>query len=109
MRDHEPLELPDIQGDILRAYGNAYDHTSYAFVHIECEPEQARAWFSGLLGHVPTAEPWAQKPRTALNVALAARGLAALGVSDAALGSFADEFRQGMAARAKQLGDTGPS
>ena len=109
MRDHEPLELADIQGDILRAYGNAYDHTSYAFVHIECEPEQARAWFSGLLGHVTTAEPWAQKPLTTLNVALAARGLAALGVSDAALGSFADEFRQGMAARAEQLGDTGPS
>jgi Dyp-type peroxidase family len=103
------LELADIQGDILRAYGNAYDHTSYAFVRIDCEPEQARAWFSGLLAHVTTAEPWERKPLTTLNVALTASGLAALGVSDVAIGSFADEFRQGMAARAQLLGDAGPS
>jgi Dyp-type peroxidase family len=109
MSDDPRLELADIQGEILRAYGNAYDHTSYAFVHIDCPPEQARAWFSGLLGHVTTAETWAQKPLTTLNVALTASGLAALGVADAALGSFADEFRQGMAARADLLGDTGPS
>jgi Dyp-type peroxidase family len=109
MSDDPQLELADIQGDILRAYGNAYDHTSYAFVHIDCEPEQARAWFSALLGHVTTAAPWARKPLTTLNVALSANGLAALGVSDAAVGSFADEFRQGMAARAQLLGDAGPS
>ena len=36
-----PLDLGDIQGDILRAYGNDYDCTSYAFVHIDCPPEQA--------------------------------------------------------------------
>jgi Dyp-type peroxidase family len=109
MREDPQLELADIQGDILRAYGNAYDHTSYAFVRIGCEPEQARAWFSGLLAHVTTAAPWARKPLTTLNVALTASGLAALGVGDAAIGSFADEFRQGMAARAQLLGDAGPS
>jgi Dyp-type peroxidase family len=109
MREDPQLELADIQGDILRAYGNAYDHTSYAFVRIDCEPEQARAWFSGLLAHVTTGEPWARKPLTTLNVALTATGLAALGVSDEAIGSFADEFRQGMAARAQLLGDAGPS
>ena len=36
------MDLGDIQGDILRAYGNAYDCTTYAFVKIECPPEQAR-------------------------------------------------------------------
>jgi len=51
----ERLEFADIQGDILRAYGNDYDCTSYAFVKIECPPAQARAWFSGLLDpDVPT-------------------------------------------------------
>jgi len=109
MSEDPPLELADIQGDILRAYGNAYDHTSYAFVRIDCEPEQAQAWFSGLLAHVTTAAPWARKPLTTLNVALTANGLAALGVSDEAIASFADEFRQGMAARAQLLGDAGPS
>jgi len=103
------LELADIQGDILRAYGNAYDCTSYAFVQIDCEPEQARAWFAGLLDHVTTAAPWTEKPLTTLNVALTTGGLAALGVSEDAIGSFSHEFRQGMAARAELLGDSGPS
>jgi Dyp-type peroxidase family len=109
MRTAPPLELDDIQGDILRAYGNAYDCTSYAFVRIGCQPAQARAWFAGLLDHVTTAAPWTQKPLTTLNVALTARGLTALGVSDETIGSFAPEFRQGMAARAELLGDSGPS
>jgi len=103
------LDLSDIQGDILRAYGNAYDHTSYAFVRIDCEPAQARAWFAGLLDHVTTAAPWASKPLTTLNVAVSASGLAALGVCDEEIATFAWEFRQGMAARAEQLGDSGPS
>ena len=103
------LELSDIQGDILRAYGNAYDCTSYAFVRIECGPEQARAWFAGVVDHVTNAAPWTEKPLTTLNVALTASGLAALGVAEQTIAGFSHEFRQGMAARAEQLGDTGPS
>ncbi|MGH2944096.1 MAG: Dyp-type peroxidase, partial [Solirubrobacteraceae bacterium] len=103
------LELADIQGDILRAYGNAYDHTSYAFVRIGCPPAQARAWFHGLLDHVTTAAPWERKPLTTLNVAVTASGLRALGVSVQAVASCAQEFGQGMAARAELLGDVGPS
>jgi len=105
------MDLGDIQGDILRAYGNAYDCTTYAFVKIECPPEQARVWFSGLLGHVTTAEPWAEgeKPLTTLNVAVTASGLRALGVSEDVVGSFSHEFRDGMSSRAQLLGDVGPS
>ena len=102
------IDLRDLQGDVLRAYGNDYDHTSYAFVHIDCPPEQARAWFSGLLDHVTTAEPWkGDKPLTTLNVAVTAPGLKALGVSDEVVGSFSKEFREGMASRAERLGDIG--
>ncbi len=102
------IDLRDLQGDILRAYGNDFDHTSYAFVHIDCEPEQARAWFSDLLDHVTTAEPWTKgKPDTTLNVAVTAPGLKALGVSDAVIGTFSSEYREGMAGRAGRLGDTG--
>jgi Dyp-type peroxidase family len=107
--DASQLDLAEIQGDILRAYGNAYDHTSYAFVRIDAEPAQARAWFAGLLDHVTTAEPWERKPLTTLNVAVSASGLAALGVSAETIGSFSWEFRQGMAARAELLGDVGVS
>jgi len=104
------IDLGDLQGDILRAYGNAYDCTSYAFVRIECAPEQARAWFSGLIGHVTTAEPWtAGKPVTTLNIAVTAAGLLALGVSEQIVGGFSTEFKQGMAERAERLGDVGVS
>ncbi len=104
------IDLGDLQGDILRAYGNAYDHTSYAFVHIGCAPEQGRAWFAGLLDHVTTAEPWKEgKPLTTLNVAVTANGLKALGVSKDVVDTFSSEFRAGMAKRAKDLGDVGPS
>jgi len=105
------MDLGDIQGDILRAYGNAYDCTTYAFVKIECPPAQARAWFSGLLRHVTTAEPWPEgdKPLTTLNVSVTAAGLRALGVPEEVVGSFSYEFRDGMSSRAELLGDVGPS
>jgi Dyp-type peroxidase family len=105
------MDLADIQGDILRAYGNDYDCTSYAFVRIECPPEQARAWFAGLIDHVTTAEEWpaGEKPVTTLNVAVTAAGLRALGVSETVVGSFSHEFKDGMANRSALLGDVGPS
>src|SRR5204862_2135757 len=48
----------------------------------------------------PTDASW-------VTVAFPWNGLWALGVDDASLASFPDEFRQGMAARAAILGDTG--
>ncbi|HTN24679.1 MAG TPA: hypothetical protein VL120_11875, partial [Solirubrobacteraceae bacterium] len=102
------LDLADIQGDILRAYGNAYDCTTYVFVHVG--GDAAREWFGELVEHVTTAEPWAAgKPETTLNVALTAAGLDALGVGADVLDSFSFEFRAGMASRAAALGDAGPS
>ena len=105
------IDLGDIQGDILRAYGNDYDSTTYAFVKIECPPEEARAWFAGVVDHVTTAAPWptGEKPLTTLNVAVTAAGLKALGVSDEVVASFSREFREGMASRKELLGDVGPS
>jgi Dyp-type peroxidase family len=104
------LELEDIQGDILRAYGNAYDCTSYVFVTLGDGAQAARDWLGGLLGDVTTAAPWRLgKPATTCNLALTAGGLAALGVRDEVVQTFAPEFVDGMAARARLLGDTGLS
>jgi Dyp-type peroxidase family len=105
------IDLADIQGDILRAYGNDYDHTTYAFVHLDCPAEQARAWLSGVVDHVTTAEPWpaGEKPLTTLNVSVTAEGLRALGVSQGVIDTFSKEFRAGMAERSVLLGDVGPS
>ncbi len=48
-------------------------------------------------------------PDAWLSVAFTYRGLEALGVPQESLDSFAPEFRQGMAARAAELGDVGAS
>ena len=29
------IDLADLQGDILRAYGNAYAHTAYVFFRVD--------------------------------------------------------------------------
>ena len=103
------IDLADLQGDILRAYGNAYAHTAYVFFRVD-DPGAGRAWLRGLLPRVTTAEPWgAGKPPTTLNLAVTADGLRALGLPDAVLATFSHEFRAGMAARAATLGDAGPS
>ena len=50
-----------------------------------------------------------RSPDTSITVAFTYTGLQALGVPQASLDSFAPEFREGMAARAAILGDTGES
>ena len=52
------IDLGDLQGDILRAYGNDYDCTSYTFVQVDCPPAAAQAWLAGVVDHVTTAQPW---------------------------------------------------
>ena len=103
------IDLADLQGDVLRAYGNDYAHTAYLFFRVD-DAGAGRAWLRGLLPRVTTAEPWrAGKPQTTLNLAVTAAGVSALGVPDAVLATFSREFRAGMAARAQTLGDAGPS
>jgi Dyp-type peroxidase family len=104
------LELADIQGDILRAYGNSYERTSYVFVNV-ADAARGRDWLGGLVERVTTAEPWrgGHKPETALNLAVTAAGVEALGVPKEVRDTFAAEFLDGMAKRAPLLGDTGPS
>ncbi len=108
--DGVTLELEEIQGDIVRAYGNAYDCTTYVFVELH-GVRAARAWLKELAPQVSDAAPWTgpAKPPHHINVALTHAGLIALGVPPQVRETFADEFRFGMAARAKRLGDVGPS
>ena len=55
------------------------------------------------------ADPNSPLADTSVSVALTYQGLKALGVPQESLDSFSWEFRQGMAARYKDLGDTGES
>jgi len=109
--DVAPVDRADIQGNILRAYGKAYDRTSYVFTHLE-DPAGGREWLGGLLSQVTSDQERPDpklRPDETLNVAVTYSGLQALGVPADVLKGFSDEFRAGMAARAEILGDTGES
>ncbi len=102
------LDLTDIQGDILRAYGNDYDCTTYVWVTLSGGPKAGREFIASLAEQVTNAAPWKSgKPSHHLNVALTVHGLKALGVRDDVIASFSSEFRQGMKDRHLRLGDIG--
>lgn len=102
-----PIDLADVQGDILQAYGNRYCYTSYMFVGV-ADPARGRAWVSDHLDRITTAARWdGPGPESTFNVTLTHAGLVALGVPPAVIQTFSDEFCQGMAGRAEELGDLG--
>jgi len=115
-----PLDLRDIQGNIVRAYGRyGYPHARYFLFHIR-HAASGRAFIATLLPHVTTAERWADptdtentshiaRPPTTLNVALSFRGLEALDLPTQTLAQLPPEFIDGMARRCHILSDVGPS
>ncbi|GAB3204678.1 Dyp-type peroxidase [Nocardia tengchongensis] len=101
------LEFDDIQHILLTrvpALTGRYEFLSFT------DAAGARAWLAAMTEQVPSAaelqesvdidKPW-------VSVAFTWTGLRALGVPADELTSFPEEFRQGMAARAEILGDTG--
>lgn len=104
--------LPDVQGWILRGYRMpTIRHLALGVA----DGDAARRWLGDIAGgdhslpQVTTAEPWATKPDTMLNVGITHAGLGALGVDAATRRQFPHEFRDGMAASATKLGDVGDS
>ena len=81
----------------------------YEFLSFDT-PAGGRAWLSEL---IPVVESAASAPATMdstkrwVTLAFTCNGLRALGVPEDALATFPDAFREGMAARADILGDTG--
>ncbi len=108
----------DIQGFATSGFGHLR-HTAYLCFEITDDAAAGRKWLGGIVPRVTSAKGWRsgpegikRKPETTVNLAFTCHGLAALGVSDAALCSFPRAFREGMAdpARvARVLGDTGDS
>src|SRR5579859_2377888 len=104
-----PDGLSDIQGLILRLYRLPYGR--FIFLRFD-DQTQVRRWLQQMMPRITSVTSWdraASAPQFTWNVAFTYNGLRALGVVEAALDSFAEEFRLGMAARADFLGDTGPS
>jgi Dyp-type peroxidase family len=100
------LDLPRIQGFVVRGY--RLPLAGYLFLRID-DVARAAAWIAELTEDVLTAAPWSQKPASGVNIAFSYGGLRVLGLPDASLAGFPEEFRQGMAARADLLGDFGGS
>ena len=109
-----PLDLRDIQGNIVRAYGRyGFPHARYFLFHFDDGAAGRRAVLD-LLPLVTTAERWSsapdgldragiERPKVALNLAFTWLGLLALEVPIAPLIQFPPEVIEGMAARAPLL------
>ncbi|WP_018599758.1 peroxidase [Mycobacterium sp. 155] len=103
----EALELDDIQHILLTrtpAITGRYEFLTFD------TPTGGRAWLSELLDKVQSAADVVATMDSSdrwVTIAFTWTGLRALGVPEDALASFPDAFREGMAARASILGDTG--
>ncbi len=101
------LEFDDIQHILLTrapALTGRYEFLTFRDAH------GARKWLSAILDKVHSAadaRTTVQSDRRWVTVAFTWNGLRALGVDEASLATFPEEFRQGMVARAEMLGDTG--
>src|SRR5215217_3213722 len=102
------LELDDLQGGVLHPRPSPYVGT-YLLLRID-DRRAGRELVRRLHPVVGAGRPASDPTRGAwVTVAFTYQGLQALGVPQASLDSFAPEFRQGMAARAAELGDVGDS
>ena len=100
------LELDDIQHFLISrppALAARYEFLSFR------DPAGGRSWLTGILDKVGTAKTVGSSVPDSrwVTVAFTWNGLRALGMDEASLQTFPEEFRQGMAARAQILGTTG--
>ena len=100
------LDRNDIQGMAMRPY-----RFPFAYYHLlnVSDSAKARRWFGAVAPRCTTVAGLDTSPSLAFNVALSWQGLSAMGLPEASLRSFPQEFQQGMAARADRLGDVGDS
>ena len=101
------LENEDIQHILLArtpALTGRYEFLSFR------DPAGGRAWLSALLEKVQSAAEVlasVEQDKRWVTLAFTWNGLRALGVDEVSLGTFPEEFKQGMVARAEMLGDSG--
>ena len=100
------LELDDIQSGVLRPRPTPFAAT-YIILRID-DRAAGRALMRRLSGIVASAaHPESPARDTWVSVSLTFAGLKSLGVPQASLETFSPQFREGMAARARQLHDVG--
>ncbi|MEP5760729.1 MAG: peroxidase [Litoreibacter sp.] len=106
------LDLSDIQGNVIRAYGRySFPFARYFFLNI-ADARSGRAFVDAIRKEVTTGSRWpeqAEKPDCTINIGFTFLGLLKLEIPSRTLSGMADEFIDGMAARAFILGDRDPS
>ena len=102
------LDLDDIQAGALHERPSPYVGT-YLLLRVHDRRDGRRLLRRLIPLLSPARDVVGHTPAAWLTVALTYQGLKALGVPQDSLDSFAPEFRQGMAARAAELGDVGES
>jgi Dyp-type peroxidase family len=114
MAEFAAAELEDMQGTILSGYAHLR-YATYLFLEI-ADARAAGDWLARITPEVATAAPWEvlpdgrrRKPQTTLSIGLTFAGLKKLGLPADALNTFEREFIEGIASRARILGDTGDS
>jgi deferrochelatase/peroxidase EfeB len=112
------LDLADIQGNLLSAYGKqGFPKGRFMLLHVD-HPANGRKFVTALLPEITTALRWPSKrtniptgavrvprPEVAVNIAFSFYGLLALDIPIRTLRGMPDEFIDGMMARAPMLGD----
>jgi len=99
------LELEDIQAGALQERPTPYAGL-YVGLRVD-DAAQGRELLRRLLPGLDSAAGFDPDRQFSLAVGLTYAGLEALGLPRESLDTFPDEFRQGMAARAEELGDVG--
>lgn len=102
------LELDDIRRGVLSPQPTPYA-ASYLAFRIDDRGDGRELMRRASTAVTSAADPVTPQGEAWVSAAVTCRGLEALGVPRAALETFAWEFRQGMAARARTLGDVGDS
>ena len=102
------LELDDIQSGVLRPRPTPFAATYTIF---RIDDRSAGRELMRRLGTVVASAAHPESPArdTWISISLSFQGLKALGVPQASLDSFPPQFQEGMAARAKALGDVDES
>ena len=102
------LNLNDIQGNVLRAYGRySFPFARYFFLNI-AKPHEGRAFIDAVRHHVTTSARWphqAEKPECTVNIGFTFQGMLKLEIPQRTLQTMPLEFVEGMKNRAFILGD----
>lgn len=101
------IELEEVQGYIIRAYGNM-QFSRFSLLKVN-DPKRAKIWMNSIVGELTNASivNKDELPETCLNIAFARDGLKALGLSETNIDTFSPPFKEGMVTphRQRLLGD----